>query len=589
MTADLPRWDLSDLYAAPDAPALLKDKEALRHDVKAFHADYYGKLLSLDAQDLATSITRYESIEDGLGKISSYADLLFATYSTDPLIAAACQDIQDYVTQTASDLVFYTLELNLIDDVALNILLKADTTLQHYAPWLRDVRAFKPYQLDERLEQLMLDKASAANQSWVRLYEDISNRMKVTINGAPHGLTEALDLLSHPQEAHRKDAAFALSGAFEREADKFALIFNTIIKDKAVDDRWRGFKYPVSSRNVANLIEDNIVETLSNTVKARYNDLSVRYYGIKASMLGKDALDYWDRNAPLPEDDDRTIPWDEAKQIVLQAYAAFSPELARLGQRFFDEHWIDVPVYEGKTSGAFSHPVTPSSHPYILLNYQGKIRDVMTLAHELGHGVHQLLAAHQGALMADTPLTLAETASVFGEQLTFQYMVSQEKDPKKRRLLIASKIEDMLSTVVRQIAFYQFESRLHEARKAGELSVDAISQHWMDVMGESFGDAIRLDPSYRFYWTYVSHFYHAPFYVYAYAFGDCLVNSLYAVYEEERHAGRAEIFEAKYIEMLRAGGSLRHKELLAPFNLDISQPDFWHKGLDHISRMIDML
>lgn len=589
MIGDLPNWDLSDLYDAPDGEALKTDKQRITANIETFYASYYGKVGSLSAPEFANAIHAYELLEDGLGKVSSYAYLIFATDTTTPDIVAAYQNLQDYVNDSVSQLLFFTLEINEIADDALADLVDQNKALQHYKPWLRDVRAFKTYQLDEKLEQLLLDKSNAANHSWVRLYEDISNRMSVEIAGNQLNLTEALDLLSHVDEVSRSQAALALSSAFEAQADSFSLIFNTIIKDKAVNDKWRSFARPVSSRNLDNLVEDEIVDTLARTVSENFGVLSERYYKLKAGMLGKKQLDYWDRNAPLPDDDDAVIPWGEAKDIVLKAYHDFSPRMAKIAERFFDENWIDAPVKAGKTSGAFSHPTVPSSHPYILVNYQGKVRDVMTLAHELGHGVHQVLAADQGELMADTPLTLAETASVFGEQLTFQYLLARETNDAARKRLIASKIEDMLNTVVRQIAFYNFETRLHDARKDGELSVDAISTHWMETQKASFGDAIRFHESYRFYWTYISHFYHTPFYVYAYAFGDCLVNSLYAVYEDEKAAGNQKSFEARYMELLKAGGSLRHKELLAPFNLDISQPDFWQKGLDHIARMIDML
>ncbi len=589
MSEALPHWDLSHLYDAPDCKAIGEDKAALEHSIKQFYAAYYGKVAALDAAGLAKAITHYEAIEGGLGKIASYAYLIFATDTTTPDVVTAYQNLQDFVNDCSSELLFFTLELNAIEDSALDGMVANDAALARYQPWLRDVRAFKPYQLDEKLEQLLLDKSNAANQSWVRLYEDISNRMQVEVGEDTLNLTEALDLLSHTDGHKRKQAALALSKSFETQADSFALIFNTIIKDNAVDDKWRGFAKPVSSRNVANLVEDEIVDTLAGTVTENFSALSERYYKLKAKMLGKGQLDYWDRNAPLPGDDDAHIPWAEAKDIVLKAYHDFSPEMATIAERFFDEDWIDAPVKAGKTSGAFSHPTVTSAHPYILVNYQGKVRDVMTLAHELGHGVHQVLAAEQGELMADTPLTLAETASVFGEQLTFQYLLARENDDAARKRLIAGKIEDMLNTVVRQIAFYNFETRLHDARKQGELSVDAISTHWMETQKESFGDAIEFHESYRFYWTYVSHFYHTPFYVYAYAFGDCLVNSLYAVYEEEKAAGNKADFERRYMDLLKAGGSLRHKELLAPFNLDISQPDFWQKGLSHIARMIDML
>jgi oligoendopeptidase F len=401
----------------------------------------------------------------------------------------------------------------------------------------------------------------------VRLYEEMSNRLRVVVTEKSLTLTEALDLLSHPDSTLREATAKALSVVFTQEADAFAFIFSTIMKDKAIDDKWRGFVRPVSARNLSNLVEDAIVDTLTESVTAQYEQLNSRYYRLKAKLFGKTQLNYWDRNAPLPDDQDKPIAWDEAKGIVLGAYRQFSPAMADIAEMFFTRNWIDAPLMQGKTSGAFSHPTVPSAHPYI----------------------HQVLSAEQGALMADTPLTLAETASVFGEQLTFQYLLSHEEEKGARIRLIAGKVEDMLNTVVRQIAFYQFETAVHNARRQGEISAEEIAGYWMQTQAESFGDAIMLDDSYRHYWTYISHFYHTPFYVYAYAFGDCLVNSLYAMYAEEKTAGRGAAFEERYITMLRSGGTLRHKELLSPFGIDIAGANFWNKGLAHIATLIDAL
>lgn len=589
MQDSLPHWDLSDIYPGSDSPELQRACREAQDETQRFAEQYRGKIAALYGQQLAEAIRRYEALEEQLGRIASYGDLLFSTHTTDEVIAGQHQNLQDIVKDCAGSLVFFTLEINKLEERDLQERLGASEALQHYQPWLRDIRAERNYMLDEAQEQLLIDKSTPANSAWIRLYEDVTNRLSVNTAEGAIGLTEALDKLSHPKEDVRREVARSLSEALSGRGETLALIFNTIIKDKAIDDKWRGFERPVSSRNLANLVEDEVVDTLADAVTERSGELSRRYYQFKAQRLGKDMLNYWDRNAPLHEEEEPSIPWDEAREIVLAAYDGFSPEMARIAKRFFDEGWIDAPVTPGKTSGAFSHPTTPSAHPYILLNYQGKVDDVMTLAHELGHGVHQVLAAEQGALMADTPLTLAETASVFGEQLTFQYLLSRTEDHTQRERLIASKVEDMLGTVVRQIAFYRFETRLHEARKEGELSLETIASHWMETQAESFGDAVRLEDSYRVYWMYVSHFIHAPFYVYAYAFGDCLVNALYATYEQERKAGRGSAFEANYLEMLRAGGRLRHKELLAPFGLDVSEPGFWQRGLDVIDRYIGML
>mgnify|MGYP000545431337 CR=1 FL=1 len=394
----------------------------------------------------------------------------------------------------------------------------------------------------------------------------------------------ALDRLLDSDEAVRRKAAEGIGAALKGSERTFTLITNTLAKDKEVSDRWRGFADVADSRHLANRVEAPVVNALVAAVREAYPRLSHRYYTMKARWFGKDQLDTWDRNAPLPDADDRSIPWPEAKEMVLSASGDFSPRLSELAARFFDNAWIDAPVRAGKAPGAFSHPVVPSAHPYVLLNYQGRTRDVMTLAHELGHGVHQILAGPNGALMAPTPLTLAETASVFGEMLTFRSLLAQRTDPAQRKVMLAGKVEDMLNTVVRQIAFHTFEERVHDARAEGELTPTQLGDIWMEVQRESLGPAFNFEDSYRVFWSYIPHFIHSPFYVYAYAFGDCLVNSLYAVYQDAEQG-----FAEKYLDMLKAGGTLRHKELLAPFGLDASDPAFWSKGLTVIEGMIDEL
>jgi oligoendopeptidase F len=364
----------------------------------------------------------------------------------------------------------------------------------------------------------------------------------------------------------------------------FTLITNVLAKDKAISDDWRGFKDVAAARHLSNRVEPEVVEALVSAVRESYPRLSHRYYALKARWLGKDRLEHWDRNAPLPDKIDRVVPWEEARETVLSAYRGFAPQMASIAGRFFDESWIDAPTRPGKAPGAFAHPTVPSVHPYVLLNYQGKTRDVMTLAHELGHGVHQVLAADQGVLMAPTPLTLAETASVFGEMLTFRSMLDKAESPRERKIMLAGKTEDMINTVARQIAFYTFERKVHLERREGELTAERLGEIWLEVQAESLGPAIHLGPGYETFWIYIPHFIHSPFYVYAYAFGDCLVNSLFAVYQ------RAESgFQDKYFAMLKAGGTKRHNELLAPFGLDAGNPGFWQMGLSVIDGFITEL
>ena len=579
----LPEWDLADLYPGRDSAELKRAIAAAETDAAAFRARYEGKLAGLAGGALAEAITAFEHIEDVLGRLMSYAYLDYCTAMTDPETGRFFQNMQEKVNAISTVLLFFTLEINRIEEQALAEKLK-DPALAHYAPWLRDTRAFRPHQLSDELEKLLHEKSVAGRAAWTRLFDETVASLTFPVAGKELSSAEALHLLSEPDAALRKEAAKSIGAVFGANTRIFALITNTLAKDKEIEDRWRGFKRPISSRNLGNFVEDEVVDALIAAVREAFPALSHRYYRLKAKWFGVEALPYWDRNAPLPDEDERSFTWDEARRTVLEAYAAFSPDMAAVGKRFFDNRWIDAPVKPSKAPGAFAHPTVPSVHPYLLLNYMGKARDVMTLAHELGHGVHQVLAGPQGTLMSDTPLTLAETASVFGEMLTFQAMLKAETDAKRRKAMLAAKVEDMINTVVRQIAFVEFEIRLHDARREGELTAEQIGDIWMSVQGESLGPAIRFEDEYRCYWTYIPHFIHTPFYVYAYAFGDCLVDSLYAVYQ-----GAQQGFAEKYLDMLKAGGTRRHKELLAPFGLDASDPKFWRKGLSVIEGFIDQL
>jgi len=579
----LPRWNLADLYPGPDSPELQRDLKAAEDGAKAFQSSYQDKLAGLPGATLGRAVAEYERLQDILGRILSYAGLAYAADQSSPENGRFFQNMQEKANAIATLLLFFALELNRLEDANLAEKLKAPE-LARYAPWLRDTRAFRPYQLSDEIEKLLHEKSVAGRSAWTRLFDETGAALRFPVGGKELTGSEALNLLSDANGENRKAAAKSLGDVFGKNSRLFAHITNTLIKDKEVEDRWRGFKHPISSRNLSNFVEDEVVDALIASVREAFPNLSHRYYRLKAKWFGVEVMPYWDRNAPLPNEDDRLVPWSEAQRIVLEAYGAFSPAMADVGKRFFDNRWIDAPANPGKASGAFAHPTVPSAHPYLLLNYLGRTRDVMTLAHELGHGVHQVLAGKQGALMADTPLTLAETASVFGEMLTFQALLKAETDPKKRKAMLAGKVEDMLNTVVRQIAFVEFERRLHDERRAGELTANRIGEIWLQVQKESLGPAIRFEDEYRWYWTYIPHFIHTPFYVYAYAFGDCLVNSLYAVYQ-----GAEKGFAEKYLDMLKAGGTKRHKELLAPFGLDASDPKFWRKGLSVISGFIDQL
>jgi oligoendopeptidase F len=583
----LPEWNLNDLYRGLDDPAIKRDLDHIDAECAAFATAYKGKLAELAAlpqggSALAQAVRRLESIDDLTGRLAAFAGLVHAGDTLDPARTKFYGDIQDRLTTASIHLVFFTLELNRIDEEILNRAM-AEPALGHYRPWIEDVRRYRPYQLEDRVEQLFHEKSVTAS-AWGRHFDATIANLRFKVLGKTLAIEPTLNFFQDRSGAKRKAAAEALSHTFKNNVAQFALITNTLAKDKEISDRWRGFADIADDRHLSNRVEPEVVEALVTAVRAAYPRLSHRYYALKAKWFGKKRLPYWDRSAPLPQVPMRNVGWAEAKATVLTAYGAFSPKMAEIAERFFDERWIDAPVRPGKAPGAFSHPTTPSAHPYVLLNYQGKPRDVMTLAHELGHGVHQVLAAPNGALMAPTPLTLAETASVFGEMLTFRKLLANTRSNKEHKAMLAAKVEDMINTVVRQIAFYTFERAVHTERKNGELTATRIGELWLDVQRESLGPAIELKPGYETFWCYIPHFIHSPFYVYAYAFGDCLVNSLYAVYENA-----AEGFAERYLAMLAAGGTKHYSELLAPFGLNARDPAFWQGGLGVIDRMITEL
>ena len=584
----LPEWNLTDLYDGTDSSALKGDLATSERAAEAMHERYCGKLADLAAgakggAALAEAVREFEALSDMMGRIISYASLLYAADTSDPARQKFFGDIQETLTTISSKLLFFPLELNRLDDAVLEAAM-ADPALGHYRPWLEDLRKEKPYQLDDKLEQLFHEKAVSGRGAWNRLFNETMTALRFEVDGETLSLEPTLNLLLDRDETKRKRAAEALAKQFKENVRLFTLITNTLAKDKEISDRWRGFADVADSRHLANRVEKEVVDALVAAVREAYPRLSHRYYALKAKWLGKKTLPYWDRNAPLPEEPTQTVGWDDAQATVLKAYGDFSPRMAEIAGKFFAHGWIDAPVREGKSPGAFSHPTVPSAHPYILLNYQGKPRDVMTLAHELGHGVHQVLANAQGPLMAPTPLTLAETASVFGEMLTFRALLDQAPSPRERKALLAAKVEDMINTVVRQIAFYTFERKVHTERREGELTAERLGEIWIEIQKESLGPAIEIEPGYENFWCYIPHFIHSPFYVYAYAFGDCLVNSLYAVYEKAEPG-----FAERYLDMLAAGGTKHHSELLKPFGLDARDPEFWQQGLKVIDGLIGEL
>ncbi|MDO5605941.1 MAG: M3 family oligoendopeptidase [Paracoccus sp. (in: a-proteobacteria)] len=581
---DLPDWDLSDLYPAPDAAELTADLDRLRDQAAAFGGDYQGRLADLDAPAMLEAIRRYEEIDILAGRLMSYAGLRYYQNTTDATRAKMMSDMQARITEDTTPLVFFSLEFNRIPDAHYQAVFTAADGPARYKPVFDRMRAMRPHQLSDELEQFLHDNSVVGAAAWNRLFDEHMAGLEFDLDGETMGLEAVLNLLTDHDRARREAAAHALARVFSRDIKLFSRIHNTLAKEKAVEDKWRKMPSPQHGRHLSNHVEPEVVEALRNAVTHAYPRISHRYYALKARWLGLDRLQVWDRNAPLPSANPRPIGWDEARATVLDAYAGFSPRLAELAGPFFDRGWIDAAVKPGKAPGAFAHPTVTTAHPYVMLNYLGKPRDVMTLAHELGHGVHQRLAAGQGELLASTPLTLAETASVFGEMLTFRKLLAETTDPAQRKALLAGKVEDMINTVVRQISFYDFECRLHAARARGELTPDEINAIWMEVAQESLGPVFEFMPGYETFWSYVPHFVHSPFYVYAYAFGDGLVNALYAAYE-----AAPEGFQDKYFDMLAAGGSKHHKELLAPFGLDASDPAFWDKGLAMIEGFIDEL
>ncbi|WP_270729655.1 M3 family oligoendopeptidase [Shimia sp. Alg240-R146] len=580
---DLPEWDLSDLYTGDDAPELTADLEWLEGECAAFAADYEGKLGELNAAEFLQSVLRNEKISQISGRIMSYAGLRYYQLTTDAERAQFMANMQEKLTEFTTPLVFFTLELNRLDDDVMAAHFAENEELARYEPVFRRIRAMKPHQLSDELEKFLHDMG-VVGDAWERLFDETIAGLTFDVNGEEFNIEGTLNFMTDPDRSKREAAAHELAKVFGENIKIFSRVHNTAAKEKEVIDRWRNMPSAQAGRHLSNDVEPEVVEALRDAVVAAYPKLSHRYYELKRKWLGLDVMQVWDRNAPLPMEDPSTVDWATAQQTVMDAYTAFDPRMGEIAEPFFTKGWIDAGVKPGKAPGAFAHPTVTNVHPYVMLNYLGKPRDVMTLAHELGHGVHQVLAAEQGEMLSSTPLTLAETASVFGEMLTFRAMLDKAETQEQRKILLAGKVEDMINTVVRQIAFYDFECKLHAARRESELTPEDINALWMSVQAESLGEAFEYMEGYETFWAYIPHFVHSPFYVYAYAFGDGLVNALYAVYAEG-----GEGFADKYFDMLKAGGSKHHKDLLAPFGLDASDPKFWDKGLSMISDMIDEL
>ncbi len=575
----LPTWNLDDFYPSHDSKEFHKDLVNLEILISKFSKSYKGNLFKLSSKLLIDVISKYEKIEEIIVKIKSFSFLLYCTDQLNETKSVFYQKTSEDLTKLESKLIFFGLEINKLPNKTLNNIKNSK-----YHIWLKIQRKFKRYQKNENIEKVLLDKSTTSSNSWIRLFDETMARMKFDLAGKKLNESEILNLISSKNPKTRRVAAKVFGKTLKQNIHLFSTITNTLSKDLQIDNSIRGFAEPDSSRHLSNQVDAADVECLSETVKKNYKDLSHRYYNYKARVFKTKKLNYWDRNAPYPNQNVQNISWSEARKIVLKSYEKFDKRISEIVNLFFKNSWIHAKVANGKTSGAFAHPTVPSVHPYILLNYQNKVRDVMTLSHELGHGVHQYLANHNGLLLSSTPLTLAETASVFGEMLTFRSILSDTKSKEQRKVVLRSKIEDMLNTVVRQISFYQFEKKVHFQRYSGELSTDLICNFWVETQKESLGDSIKLDGDYKYYWAYIPHFIHSPFYVYAYAFGDCLVNSLYAKYEEG-----LKDFNDKYINLLKSGGSIEYSELLKNFDLDPKKATFWQSGLNLIKKLIDDL
>ncbi|MBG76925.1 MAG: oligoendopeptidase F [Pelagibacteraceae bacterium] len=579
----LPIWDLKDFYIDINDNQIFKDINDIKNKSKNFQKKYEGNVKNLSSKKLLTAIVQLEKIDEKKAKILSYAYLLYAANIEDKKNKIFLQKIQEKITTLNSLIIFFNLELNLIPINKINKHLNSKI-LKKYKNWIKISLSYKSHQLEKNLERLIQEKKITSSFSWSRLFDETIANLRFNFEKKELSFTEISKYLTDKNHIKRKNASLVIGEVLKKNINIFTTISNVLAKDKDIDDKWRNFKEPISSRNLSNVVEDRVIDALTFSVKKYYPKISHRYYSLKARWFNKKQIIYWDRNAPLPFQQNKKYSWNDAKSIVLKAYKSFSPEMHAIAEKFFEKKWIDAQIRKGKQGGAFSASTIPSIHPYILINYQGTLRDVSTLAHELGHGIHQYLASFQGYYNASTPLTLAETASVFGEMLTFKYLLNNEENKLRKKILLANKVEDMINTVVRQIAFLEFEKKLHNKRKTSELSTEEICNLWIDVQSDSLGPYVKIKDNYKYYWSYIPHFIHSPFYVYAYAFGDCMVNSLYSVYEKSPKG-----FEKKYLQLLKSGGSRNYRELLDTFNFNPTKIKFWSNGLDVISKFIDEL
>lgn len=580
----LPAWDLSDLYKNTEDPQIKKDLKLYKKNALTLNKKYKGKLSVLCPKDFLEALKLLEKNAVLGGRLGGFAYLNMSTQMKNPKAMIFYQNMSETLTDYAKPTVFFSLELNQVSELKIKEWLK-DEKVAFYKPFLKRVRKYKKYELSEELEEILLEKSVTSSEAWVRLYEETSSRLVYTVDGKTYNDAEVSKLLLDKNADIRHKAGAELNRVAEQNAPLFALIYNMIMKDKSIEDNKRGFKKPVSARNMAEDVKDEAVDALSRSVKENYKNIAHRFYKLKAKWLGIKKISYWDRNAPLPFSSDVSYTWNEAVQTVLSGYEKFSPKLKKIAEDFFKNNWIDVPPRDGKRSGAYCSGPIASEHPYLFLNFTGKQNDVLTLAHELGHGCHHQLRLKNGDLNEHSRMTTEEVASVFGEMLVFQGLLDNLKDDKDKLCLIASKVGDMINTAIRQIAFHFFETRAHDERKKGEVSENRLCEIWIEEMKESLGDAVEVNDDCKYIWSQVGHFFFLPFYVYAYSFADCLVNSLYQVYQK----GKVKNFEDKYIHLLSQTAIGDYNKIFKPFDLDLNSPTFWQYGLNLISSYIDEL
>jgi len=574
------QWDLSDLYDSIEDSKLQDDKKKVVELADSFASKYKGKVAELDEEQMKQALQDYEQLIEIVGKLGSYAHLIWSTNTSEPKYGKLMQEANELSSEIHQKLVFFDVEWLNVDEGQAKKLIDSDV-LTHYKHYLETSRRYKDYILSEKEEQVLSAKNVTGRSAWNRYFDETMGAARFELDGEELTQQEVLSKLHEPDRDLRKRAHTSLTNTFKELSRSLTFIFNTILADKHTNDKLRGYSSWISSRNLANEIDDETVEVLVNSVTSKYS-LVHRFYDLKRRLLGYDDFYDYDRYAPLLKNE-KEIKWNEAREMVLDSYSDFHPRMGSIAGEFFESNWIDAAIKPGKRGGAYSASTVPSVHPYVFMNFDGKIRDVQTLAHELGHGVHQYLSREQGALQADTPLTTAETASVFGEMLVFQKLMRKLNDPKEKLALLIGKIDDTIATVFRQVSMNRFEDAIHtKRRQEGELSTGDFSNLWRKTQEEIYGDSVTLTEEYNLWWSYIPHFLHTPGYVYAYAFGELLVLALYEEYTRSKNG-----FSDKYVEMLRTGGSDWPENIVGKLGLDITKPDFWDNGLKAIEKMVE--